>query len=37
MFYLEIKNGKEEMKVLDYQQDNGGVSDFMRIIMKDTK
>ena len=36
MLYIEIKKGKEEMKALDFQQNNGGMSTCMKIIIRST-
>ena len=37
MLYPDIQNGKEAMKVSDYQQEIGGMYARMKIVMKVTK
>ena len=37
MLYPEIQNGEEVIKVSDFQQDIGGIADFMKMIIKATK
>ena len=37
MLYLDIREKKEAMKVLDYQQDIGGMAACIKIIVKATK